>query len=388
MSTRVDPSLLTELKEYGAINPEACFNCGNCTAVCPLTSDEHPFPRNTIRLIQMGMRERLIESPDPWMCYYCGECTQTCPKGAEPAETMMAARRWLTAQYDQSGEGARLYTSERAVLWTVLRYVVLTLVVFVAFHVITGFDRIVTDHVELNTFAPVALVWAFVLVHFAILGVRLARNTLGMAKRILRSTTEEVAIPFSVYVSEFKEFIIHFATQKRWRSCNETDHRRWLKHLLLISGYVTMLVLVVVLLGWFQTDAIYPLVSSPALGGLLCHDRPDLWLVGGLDWPLPQDRGTPPVLASHGLAFPDVHFDRRGDRYPGPLLPVCRLGVAYLHHLRHPPDGHVRHAGYRGWDWEVDAFDLPPNGDVSRSGQIARPALQRTAPEPAAAVGD
>jgi len=259
MSTRVDPSLLDELKTYGAVNPEACFNCGNCTAVCPLTSDEHPFPRNTIRLVQMGLRDRLVETADPWMCYYCGDCTQTCPKGAEPAETMMAARRWLTAQYDRSGEGARLYTSERAVVRTILRYVLLTLVVFVAFHLFTGLSRIVTDRVELNTFAPVALVWAFVLVHFAILGIRLARNTFYMARRILRPTLEEMTIPFSVYASEFKEFVVHFVTQKRWRRCNEMDHSRWLKHLLLVSGYATMLVLVVVLLGWFQTDAIYPL---------------------------------------------------------------------------------------------------------------------------------
>ncbi len=259
MSTRVDPSLLDEIREYGTVNTEACFNCGNCTAICPLTDDQHPFPRSTIRLIQMGLRDRLLESADPWMCYYCGDCTKTCPKGAEPAETMMAARRWLTAQYDRSGLGAELYTSERAVVLTIVRYVLLTLVVFVVYHALTGFDRIVTDRVELNTFAPVMLVWAFVLVHFAVLAVRLGTNALHMARRIMRSTTETIDIPFSVYASEFKAFVVHFLTQKRWRDCNETDRSRWLKHLLLASGYVTMLVLVVPLLWWFQTDTIYPL---------------------------------------------------------------------------------------------------------------------------------
>lgn len=258
MSTRVDPILLDEIKDYGAINPEACFNCGNCTAICPLTTDDHPFPRSTIRQLQMGLRDQLLESADPWMCYYCGDCTRTCPKGAEPAETMMAARRWLTAQYDGSGLGAKLYTSERAVFRLVARYVVLTLVAFVAYHALTGFDRIVTDRVELNTFAPVMLVWAFVLVHFAFLGFRLGKNTLNMANRVMRSTSEQMKIPLSVYVSEFKAFVTHFVTQKRWRDCNDVDHSRWLKHLLLVSGYVTMLVLIVPLLWWFQTDNIYP----------------------------------------------------------------------------------------------------------------------------------
>ena len=155
--------------------------------------------------------------------------------------------------------GAKLYTSERAVFRLITRYVLLTLVVFVIYHLITGFDRIVTGRVELNTFAPVMLVWAFVLVHFALLGVRLGSNAWNMAQRIMRSTTETVNIPLAVYASEFKEFVVHFVTQKRWRDCNETDHSRWLKHVLLVSGYVTMLVLVVPLLWWFQTDNIYPL---------------------------------------------------------------------------------------------------------------------------------
>ena len=34
MSHRVDPNLLPELKKYGPIEIESCFNCGNCTAVC------------------------------------------------------------------------------------------------------------------------------------------------------------------------------------------------------------------------------------------------------------------------------------------------------------------------------------------------------------------
>jgi quinone-modifying oxidoreductase subunit QmoC len=259
MSTRVDPSLLDEIKTYGAVSPEACFNCGNCTAICPLTDDEHPFPRGTVRLLQMGLRDRLLENTDPWLCYYCGDCTRTCPKGAEPAETMMAARRWLTAQYDRSGLGAELYTSERAVFRLIARYVLLTLIVFVIYHLITGFDRIVTARVELNTFAPVMLVWAFVLVHFTLLAMRLGTNAWNMARRIMRSTAETVSIPVSVYASEFKTFVVHFLTQKRWRDCNETDRSRWLKHVLLVSGYVTMLVLVVPLLWWFQTDNIYPL---------------------------------------------------------------------------------------------------------------------------------
>ncbi len=39
----------------------------------------------------------------------------------------------------------------------------------------------------------------------------------------------------------------------------EFELTRWLKHLLLMTGYVTMLFLVVPFLWWFQTDQLYPI---------------------------------------------------------------------------------------------------------------------------------
>jgi ferredoxin len=258
MSARVHPELLTELKEYGDIKIEACFNCGNCTAICPLTSDEHPFPRNVIRLLSVGLRDRLLENSDPWLCYYCGECTQTCPREAEPAEAMMTLRRWLTAQYDRSGHGAKLYTSEKAVFLTILRMALITLVLFVVYHAATGFENIATEQVALNEFAPVYLVWALVLLHFIMLGFKLASSVKQMFQLTMKAVLDKMKIPLSVYISEFKTFVVHFVTQKRWRDCSDSN-RRWFNHLILISGYVIMLVLVVGLLGWFQTDAIYPI---------------------------------------------------------------------------------------------------------------------------------
>ncbi len=109
---RVDPTLLYELKEYGAVGIEKCFNCGNCTAVCPLASSDYAFPRSVIRRVQIGQKEHLKTQLDPWLCYYCGDCSATCPKDAEPGETMMAARRWLTAQYDWTGLARKFYTSK------------------------------------------------------------------------------------------------------------------------------------------------------------------------------------------------------------------------------------------------------------------------------------
>jgi ferredoxin len=253
-----------ELKEYGAVNIEKCFNCGNCTAICPLTNSEYPFPRDMIRCIQLGLKDKLVESLDPWLCYYCGDCSVTCPKEAEPAETMMAVRRWLIGQYDRSGHGKKLYTSTKAAWVAILRYSLIPLVLLILGHILSAFGvsgfgslAIITDQVELNAFAPVLWVWAVVLIDFALLGYRLFSNLTNMYQIVMKPS--ETKVPLVIYLQELKTLAIHTVTQKRWRDCEGENHNRWFKHLLLVSGYGIMLVLIVGMLWWFQTDEIFPL---------------------------------------------------------------------------------------------------------------------------------
>jgi ferredoxin len=111
MSVRADPDLLLEIQKYGAQGIEACFNCGNCTAVCPLSSSDGSFPRQEIRYAQVGATDLLLSSKELWLCYYCGECTQTCPRQANPGDFMAAARRFAIANYDVTGLAKRLFTS-------------------------------------------------------------------------------------------------------------------------------------------------------------------------------------------------------------------------------------------------------------------------------------
>ena len=77
-AVRVDPALLPQIKEYGAFDVDACFNCGNCTAVCPLSAGDAAFPRRIIRYAQVGLKEELLASKELWTCYGCGECSETC----------------------------------------------------------------------------------------------------------------------------------------------------------------------------------------------------------------------------------------------------------------------------------------------------------------------
>jgi nitrate reductase gamma subunit len=111
MSTRVDRNLYPELQRFGATDISACFNCGVCSAICPLSVDGASFPRRMSRYAQLGMREKLLSSPELWSCYGCSECTESCPTQADPASFMAAARRYAVASYDRTHLAYLLATS-------------------------------------------------------------------------------------------------------------------------------------------------------------------------------------------------------------------------------------------------------------------------------------
>jgi len=110
MTYRVDPMLSTVMERYGGDSINECFNCGNCTAVCSLTEEDTAYPRKYVRYMQLGLKDLMLESPEPWLCYYCGDCSDSCPREAEPGKLMAAARRWQIGQYDITGI-ARLFAT-------------------------------------------------------------------------------------------------------------------------------------------------------------------------------------------------------------------------------------------------------------------------------------
>jgi ferredoxin len=110
MTALVDAGLLADVKRFGAADVSACFSCGNCTATCPLSTNDGTFPRRLIRYAQVGMKDALLSSKELWTCYHCGECSDSCPTQADPAGFMAATRRWAIASYDRTRLARTMYT--------------------------------------------------------------------------------------------------------------------------------------------------------------------------------------------------------------------------------------------------------------------------------------
>ena len=265
---KVKPELMDELKEFGVVKPEICYNCGNCVAVCGQAKYNSTFPRRIIHMIQLGLEEKLARSIDPWLCYYCGDCTDSCPRDAEPAEIMMGVRRWQIAKYDYTGQARHLYTSTKRLIAEIIIFSLLPVLGLLILHYF-GWAEVVTDSVQLNKFAPVMIIWAAALITGGIHAMVLLAGAYHMHKLAMDPNEVKAPVKFSDYVITLKDFIVNFITQKQWISCGKKEVLRWIKHLILVIGYATMFVLIIGLLWWFQTDTIYPITHPQRLIGYI-----------------------------------------------------------------------------------------------------------------------
>jgi len=248
---RIEPDLefKKELEEFGATTFTKCYQCATCSAICALSSEDKPFPRKEVAWALWGQKDRIIRDPDIWACHYCGECSTNCPRGAYPGELMMALRRYATSCYDWTGISRRLYKSA---FWEIGAVLTVSLIVVGLFALSGAFasERMPTDHVSVHTFIPVHLVHYGDVVMAAILTFFLMTNSLRMALFII----DGQKIPISVFITEFKTLVLNAAFQNNWRTV-EGKKTRWIKHFILVTGYGSMFMLVMVFLKYLQEDS-------------------------------------------------------------------------------------------------------------------------------------
>jgi quinone-modifying oxidoreductase subunit QmoC len=232
MSAAVEPELMKKLAKFGVADATTCFNCGNCTAVCSLSSESTPFPRKMIRYLQLGLKDKLMQCPEPWLCYYCGDCSRTCPRDANPGEVMMGVRRYFTAEYEPTGISRLFYKNNVfAVLLTLALAMILTAFLLVQKAGSGAADAVVTR-------------WLFGLVDyhfietlgmgvFAVVGLSVIGGTIRMIARFYRSgagmKTESPAENGAKhrFFPAIAEVVKELVTLKRYQGCYEEDDTAW-----------------------------------------------------------------------------------------------------------------------------------------------------------------
>jgi nitrate reductase gamma subunit/ferredoxin len=253
MAARIDPSVLREMRRYGAFDIEACFNCGNCTAVCPLSKGNATFPRRVIRYAQLGLADHMAASRELWLCYYCTECSTTCPRQAEPGQFMAAARRWATAHFDPTTFSRRLYRSKAFSAGALIALLVLMVVVLLASSPGLPSGRATAE--SLLTFVPFDVIHWLGIGVIAVMVVAAVATLINMFWMMSRApvpggvglpASRPERFPLGAALQALGTTISDIAQQRTYRDCGAEKTRtprplplrRWLVHFCIMWGMV------------------------------------------------------------------------------------------------------------------------------------------------------
>lgn len=90
---RLRSDFVKKIEELSGQNLLSCYQCGKCSAGCPMVSAMDILPNQAIRLVQLGLQEDVLKSEAIWLCASCVTCGARCPRGVDLSRIMEALRQ-------------------------------------------------------------------------------------------------------------------------------------------------------------------------------------------------------------------------------------------------------------------------------------------------------
>jgi len=75
-----------------------CYQCGKCSAGCPVDYAMDMGPRQIMRAVQLGLQKEVLQSTTIWLCISCETCSSRCPAKIDIAKVMESLRILAIAQ--------------------------------------------------------------------------------------------------------------------------------------------------------------------------------------------------------------------------------------------------------------------------------------------------
>ena len=263
MTERANPHLVKEIKELGAFDLQACYSCGNCSAICPLSEGEVSFPRRMIRYALLGLEGKILSSLEPWLCYYCGECSETCPREADPGGLMMALRRFSIRRYSFGRIADFFYSAfSSGIAWVFLSALVIAAVIL--FH-----DPAMNlEEVEWLSFIPLERIHNAGIALTAFVALAFLANVAAMVKGMRGSLPPGTFAPRSLKKRSMP-VIRETLLQQRFAECEGNRYRHY-AHLALVWGFAGMALATVTVMGidyeWWPVSRTVPFLLGTVFG--------------------------------------------------------------------------------------------------------------------------
>ena len=99
-----------------------CYQCGKCTAGCPVAYEMfHPI-HAMMRLVQLGRKDEALASRSQWVCVACEACSTRCPKDVDPARLMTVLREMSQEEGTVNANEIDIYDFHQSFLAMIRRF--------------------------------------------------------------------------------------------------------------------------------------------------------------------------------------------------------------------------------------------------------------------------
>ena len=115
-----DP-VVSQIESLSHTRLPECYQCGKCTAGCPLAAHMDVPPSRLMRLLQLGDADAALRAGSIWLCVSCQTCATRCPKSVDCAAVMDALRQVAFERGSAPPDALRTVLFQRAFLDNIRR---------------------------------------------------------------------------------------------------------------------------------------------------------------------------------------------------------------------------------------------------------------------------
>ena len=89
----IESPAVKKLQRISGEDLKRCYQCGKCSAGCPVSFAMEVPPTQVMRYLQLGMVEEVRKANSMWICVGCLQCASRCPQGVSVAAVLEGLRQ-------------------------------------------------------------------------------------------------------------------------------------------------------------------------------------------------------------------------------------------------------------------------------------------------------